>query len=97
MTIILDTPAQIQGWYFLSAVSQLAFELKSGHNWYGKTSVLKGIQARGWAPAGRATRRAKILALAHLLDEQPAGPVIDLARTTLQEALDADGLVLTRA
>ena len=96
MTTLTQENGGISAWYFLSAISQLALEVKTGRNYYGSTSVLKGIQQRGWAPAGRCTRRAKLEALANLLDGQPAGPVIDLARQTLAEALEKDGLDLVR-
>lgn len=97
MTTVLDKPEQITAWYYLSAVSQLALELKSGHNYYGRTSVLKGIQQRGWAPAGKATRLNKALALAGLLYEQPSSPVIDLARQTLAEVCDELQIEITLA
>lgn len=93
---VLDQPAQISAWYYMSAVSQLALEIKTGQNYYGsRGSVLKGIQARGLTSVtGNATRRNKLLALAELLHEQPSSPVVDLARKTLAEALEKDGLVI---
>jgi hypothetical protein len=91
---VLDTPEQINAWRYLSAVSQLSLEVQLGTNYYGsRGSVLKGIQANGWTSVtGRATRRNKLLALAELLHEQPSSPVIDLARKTLAEACEADGI-----
>lgn len=92
----IDTPEGISNWYFLSAVSQLHLELKTGMNYYGKTSVLKALQLRGYTSVtGRATVRNKVLALAELLEGQPSGPVIDLARATLAAKLDELGLQVT--
>lgn len=91
--IVLDTPEQINHWVFASAISQLALEVKLGINTSSRGSVLKGIQARGWTSVtGRATRRNKLLTLAELLHEQPSSPVVDLARRTLAEACEADGI-----
>lgn len=95
-TTVLDQPEQINAWVFLSAISQLGFEVSTGQNW-GRVSVLKAIQQRGWAPEGRATRNAKLLALAGLLHEQPSGPVVDRARGILAEACAKDGVIITFA
>lgn len=97
---VLDTPAQISAWQFVSGISQLSLEVKTGTNFYGsRGSVLKGLQARGWTSVtGRATKKAKVLALAELIatarDNGLDGPVTDLAQKTLTEALDANGWVL---
>jgi hypothetical protein len=91
--IVLDRPEQISAWVFLSAISQLALEVKTGQNYYGRTSVLKGIQAKGWTSVtGKATKINKVTALAELLHEQPSSPVIDLARKTLDAACAEMGI-----
>jgi len=97
-TTVLDTPEGINTWFYLSAVSQLGLEIKTGRNYYGRTSVLKGIQARGMTSVtGNATKINKMLALAELLWEQPSSPVIDLARETLQAACDEMGIEIKPA
>ena len=98
--VVLDTPAQISGWYYLSAVSQLSLEIRSGRNFYnnGKRSVYGALRGR-IIPADMlhpaATRANKVLALAMLCYDQPAGPVIDAARALLDEVADTEGLVVT--
>jgi hypothetical protein len=95
MATVIDTPEGISAWYFLSAVSQLSLEIKTGRNYYGKTSVLKGIQARGWTSVtGRATKVNKMVALTELLHEQPASPVVNLARETLAAACAEMGITI---
>lgn len=104
MTISLDTPQQISAWQFMSAISQLTLELQTGMNYYGhRGSVLKGIQARGWTSVeGRATKRAKLLALSELLDTAKRvgihdGPVCAHAEKLLAETLASMGLMIERA
>lgn len=102
MTVSLETPEQISYWYFASAVSQLTYELKTGHNYYGKTSVYKGIRMNmiPGLPA-RATVRNKLLALATLLDAvgdgQADGPVFVSARQVLAAKLEELGLEINPA
>jgi len=96
----LDTPAQISNWHFLSAVSQLTFELETGKNWYGKTSVYKGIRnlfIPGLPP--RATVQNKLVAMGMMLEaaEGDDGEVFDKARTVLAAKLEELGLELTRS
>lgn len=97
---VLDQPAQISNWYFLSAVSQLTLELETGRNYYGKTSVYKGIRMR-FIPGlpERATVRNKLVAMGCLLDavEGEDSEVFAKARTVLQVKLNELGLELTRA
>lgn len=97
MTII-DTPEGISNWRFMSAVSQLSLELSTGTNFYGSRGSVYGPIRRDYIPGlpERATKRNKLIALATLLEGQPAGPVVDRARATLAEVLDAAGLVLTQ-
>lgn len=97
---VLDQPQQITAWVFLSRVSQLSLELKTGLNTSSRGSVYGAIRGR-IIPADmlppRATKRNKALALAMLLHEQPSSPVIDLARETLSEVLNENGWVVTLA
>lgn len=94
----IDTPAGISHWYFMSAVSQLGLELKTGLNYYGKTSVYKGIRQNMMPDLPpRATVVNKCVALATLLHEQPASPVIDLARKTLDEKCAELGIAIIPA
>lgn len=94
----IDTPRAISHWYFMSAVSQLGLELKTGLNYYGKTSVYKAIRLRMLPDAPpRATAVNKCVMLATLLHEQPAGPVVDLARKTLDEKCAELGIEITPA
>lgn len=102
--IVLDTPAQISAWQFMSAISQLTLELKTGLNFYGhRGSVLKGIQARGWTSVeGRATKRNKLLALSELLDtairvDLHDGPVCQSAEEFLAETLAEMGVTIDRS
>lgn len=94
----IDTPQAISHWYFMSAVSQLGLEIKTGLNYYGKTSVYKALRLRMFpdAPA-RATVVNKCVMLATLLEDQPAGPVIDLARKTLDEKCAELGIAIIPA
>ena len=96
MATVIDTPEGIANWYYLSAVSQLGFELRTGRNYYGRVSVLKGIQARGWVSVtGRATKINKMLALAELIHGQPAtSPVINRAREALAAACEEEGVTI---
>jgi hypothetical protein len=98
MSFTLDTPAQINNWYVLSAVSQLALEIKTGHNFYAAGSVYKGIRANlvdGLPP--RATMRNKLMCLATLLENLPAGgAVVESARETLNAKLEELGLQISR-
>lgn len=95
---MLDTPAQINGWYYMSAVSQLTLEIRTGHNYYGKTSAYTGIRGRiipaDMIPA-RATRTNKIMALTLLCYGQDSGPVIDGARKVLAEVEATEGIAFT--
>ena len=93
--VILDTPAQINGWQYLSAVSQLTSEIETGRNWYGKTSTLTALVRRGIFPPQRATRTNKMLALAMLIHDVPGGPVVDHARKALAKACAEDGVIIT--
>lgn len=99
---ILDKPEQISAWYFASAISQLTLELKTGLNFYGhKGSVLKGIQQRGWTSVeGRATRKAKVLALSELLDTAARigldGPVVTSGEAELERQCDDLGVTIER-
>lgn len=99
MEDIMVSP-QISNWYFLSAVSQLTLELETGHNYYGKVSVYKGIRAR-FIPAlpARATVQNKLIAMATLLeavDGEP-GEVFEHARKVLAAKLAELGLELMPA
>lgn len=100
MSAVLDQPAQINAWVFLSRVSQLALELKTGLNTSSRGSVYKVIRGQiipeDMLPA-RATKQNKALALAMLLHDQDSSPTIDLARTTLAEVLAEEGWVITIA
>lgn len=100
MTTSLDTPAKIGAWRVLSAVSQLALEIKTGQNYYGRTSVYKAIRLHfiDGLPE-RATLRNKCLALATFLTNLPedikAGPVCTSASQTLATALAENGWTIT--
>lgn len=95
---VLDNPPAISMWYVLSAVSQLTFELKTGRNYYGKTSVYTGIRRNMIAdlPA-RATVPNKLIALNCILTNCPdeTGEVWDEARTVLAAKLEELGLEFT--
>lgn len=97
-SIVLDTPAQMSGWVYMSAVSQLSSEISTRTNWYGKRSVYSGIRGR-IIPAdmigARATRENKILALTMLCWEQEPSPVIDRARAVLAEVTATEGIIVT--
>lgn len=101
MTVSLDKPAQIGMWRVLSAISQLTSELSTGHNWYGKTSVYKGIRLNfiDGLPE-RATKQNKCLALATFLenldDATKAGPVCTHAAQVLSDTLAANGWQISR-
>lgn len=98
MSFVLDQPAQISNWYFLSAISQLSLEIKTGRNFYGKVSVYKPLRER-YMPGfpARATVQNKLLMLATLLEAAPDedGPVFTSARATLADKLAELGLELT--
>lgn len=100
MTVI-DTPQGIRVWTVLSAVSQLALELKTGHNYYGKRSVYAGLAQHGLLAEGRsprATKRNKMLALADILtmckENGLDGEVIASAQATLDKACAEEGVVI---
>lgn len=101
MSVSLDKPEQIGAWRVLSAVSQLASEIKTGENWYGRRSVYAGVRMHfiDGLPE-RATKRNKCLALATFLENLPeeilAGEVCTRARTVLDEALTANGWIVSR-
>lgn len=93
----------IDFWRFASAVSQLSFELDTGRNWYGKTSVYKGIRLN-FIPGlpARATVRNKLVALGCMLDAVPAdkradGGTFNKAEKVLAAKLEELGLELNRA
>lgn len=94
-TIVLDQPAQISGWFYLSAVSQLTTEIRTKTNYYGKVSAYSGIRGK-IIPAEmlppRATRVNKIMALTMLCWDQPGGPVIDAAREVLATVEREEGV-----
>lgn len=98
MSAVLDQPEQITAWVYLSRISQLSLELKTGmltsrgRSVYG---VIRGtiIPADMLPKAG--TKRNKCLALAMLLHEQPEGPVVNLARKNLNEILAEEGWQIT--
>lgn len=96
MTTTIDTPEGIQRWYLLSAISQLGLELSTGRNFYGKTSVYKGIRLNlvDGLPE-RATLRNKCLAMVTLLQHAPAGPVAARAQAALAKVLSENGWVIT--
>ena len=100
MTVVIDTPAGISNWYFLSAVSQLTLELQTGRNYYGKTSVYKGIRLN-FIPGlpARATKRNKVLALGCLLNSSSdqTGPLFEKGREVLASTLEEMGLELNPA
>lgn len=96
MSVVLDTPAQISGWVYMSAISQITLEIKTGTNFYGKVSAYKGVRGRiipaEMLPA-RATRLNKIMALTMLVWGQPSGPVVDSARDLLGKIAAEEGIV----
>lgn len=95
MSIVLDQPEQINGWVYMSAVSQLALEIRTRTNYYGKRSVYSGIRGR-IVPAemlpARATRQNKILALTLLCHGHAPSPVFNLAREVLAEVAAVEGI-----
>lgn len=99
-TTVIDTPAGIANWYYLSAVSQLTLELRTGRNYYGRTSVLTALVNRGWFEPQRATKRNKLIALATLIDnagDEATGPVFDRAIETVANVSKEMGVILVPA
>lgn len=97
---VLDQPAQITSWVYLSAVSQLSQEISTRTNYYGKRSVYSGIRGRiipaEMLPA-RATRTNKVLALTMLVYGQAGSAVIDRAREVLADVAAVEGIAFVIA
>jgi hypothetical protein len=93
---VLDTPAQIGGWYYMSAVSQLTSEIRTKTNYYSKGSVYHGILnniVKGAIPLpARATRQAKVMMLTALCYDQAPSPVINSARACLAQVAREEGI-----
>lgn len=93
---VLDQP-NISMLQYFAIVQGLSLELTTGMR-YGGTPALKVAQRLGITSVpGNSTKKNLALALAELIYEQPSGPVIDHARVTLQEVLDAAGWEITLA